>query len=74
MAHKTNNKTKNPSLHSKSQLIDRFGRQINYLRISVTDRCDFRCIYCMAEDMQFVPRSQLLTLEEVFQIGKTFVD
>ena len=74
MAHETNNNTKNPCSHSKSQLIDRFGRQINYLRISVTDRCDFRCIYCMAEDMQFVPRSQLLTLEEVFQIGKTFVD
>ena len=74
MAQETNNNTKNPSSHSKSQLIDRFGRQINYLRISVTDRCDFRCIYCMAEDMQFVPRSQLLTLEEVFQIGKTFVD
>ena len=74
MAQETNNNTKNPSSHSKSQLIDRFGRQINYLRISVTDRCDFRCIYCMAEDMQFVPRSQLLTLEEVFQIGNTFVD
>ena len=74
MAHEINNNTKNPSSHCKSQLIDRFGRQINYLRISVTDRCDFRCIYCMAEDMQFVPRSQLLTLEEVFQIGKTFVD
>jgi len=56
MAQETNNNTKNPSSHSKSQLIDRFGRQINYLRISVTDRCDFRCIDCLAEDMHFVPR------------------
>ncbi len=59
---------------NNASLIDRFGRHINYLRISVTDRCDFRCVYCMAEDMQFVPRSQLLTLEEVVRIGKTFVD
>ena len=57
-----------------SYLVDRFGRHIDYLRISVTDRCDLRCVYCMAEDMQFVPRSQLLTLEEVVRIGKTFVD
>jgi len=48
-----------------NQLIDRFGRRIDYLRISVTDRCDLRCVYCMSEDMQFVPRAQLLTLEEV---------
>ncbi|MES9837865.1 MAG: GTP 3',8-cyclase MoaA [Candidatus Thiodiazotropha sp.] len=57
-----------------SSLIDRFDRRINYLRISVTDRCDLRCVYCMAEDMQFVPRSQLLTLEELFRVGKSFVD
>ncbi|MEW8664701.1 MAG: radical SAM protein, partial [Candidatus Thiodiazotropha sp.] len=57
-----------------SSLIDRFNRRINYLRISVTDRCDLRCVYCMAEDMQFVPRSQLLTLEELFRVGKSFVD
>ncbi|TVO70737.1 GTP 3',8-cyclase MoaA [Sedimenticola selenatireducens] len=55
-------------------LIDRYGRQIKYLRISVTDRCDLRCVYCMSEDMQFVPRSQLLTLEELQRIGKTFVE
>ena len=59
---------------SDSLLIDRFGRQITYLRISITDRCDLRCVYCMAEDMQFVPRSQLLTLEEVVRIGSVFVD
>jgi len=55
-------------------LIDRFGRNIDYLRISVTDRCDLRCIYCMSEDMKFVPRSQLLTLEEIVRIGRSFVD
>jgi len=55
-------------------LIDRFGRRVNYLRISVTDRCDLRCIYCMAEDVRFVPRSQLLTLEEIERIGRAFVE
>ena len=52
-----------------ASLLDRFGRQVTYLRMSVTDRCDLRCVYCMAEDMQFVPRSQLLTLEEIIRIG-----
>ncbi len=55
-------------------LTDRFGRHINYLRISVTDRCDLRCVYCMSEDIEFVPRSQLLTLEELYRVGKCFVD
>lgn len=55
-------------------LTDRYGRQINYLRISVTDRCDLRCVYCMSEDMQFVPRAQLLTLEEVSRIGRVFTE
>ncbi len=59
---------------SPSALIDRFGRKVSYLRISVTDRCDLRCIYCMSENMQFVPRSQLLTLEEIIRIAKSFVD
>ncbi|MEI6147280.1 MAG: GTP 3',8-cyclase MoaA, partial [Methylococcales bacterium] len=40
-------------------LIDRFGRTVDYLRISITDRCDFRCVYCMAEDMTFLPREQV---------------
>ncbi len=53
-------------------LSDNFGRRISYLRISVTDRCDFRCIYCMAEDMQFLPRSELLTLEELALIAQAF--
>lgn len=59
---------------NNSRLIDNFGRSVNYLRISLTDRCDMRCVYCMAEDMEFVPRSQILTLEEVTRIGKAFVN
>jgi cyclic pyranopterin phosphate synthase len=54
------------------QLIDRFGRHITYVRLSVTDRCDLRCVYCMAEGMQFLPRSQLLTLEETARLGRCF--
>jgi cyclic pyranopterin phosphate synthase len=57
-----------------NQLIDRFGRQVTYLRISVTDRCDLRCVYCMCEDMTFVPRSQLLTLEELSTIARCFIE
>jgi cyclic pyranopterin phosphate synthase len=54
------------------QLIDRFGRHITYVRLSVTDRCDLRCVYCMSEDMQFLPREQLLTLEETARLGRCF--
>jgi len=54
------------------KLIDRFGRQITYVRLSVTDRCDFRCQYCMSEDMKFLPREKLLTLEEMATLGTTF--
>lgn len=57
-----------------TSLIDRFGRQVTYVRLSVTDRCDLRCVYCMSENMTFVPRQQLLTLEELARLGKTFVD
>lgn len=56
------------------QLIDRFGRGVNYLRISVTDRCDFRCIYCMDTDMVFLPRTQILTLEEILTLAKIFIE
>lgn len=56
-----------------TKLVDRFGRTVNYLRLSVTDRCDFRCVYCMAEDMAFLPRQQVLTLEELAQLGRVFV-
>ncbi len=55
-------------------LIDRFGRRVDYLRISITDRCDFRCIYCMAEDMTFLPRAQILTLEEIFTLARVFIE
>jgi cyclic pyranopterin phosphate synthase len=54
-------------------LADRFGRRITYLRLSVTDRCDFRCTYCMSEEMEFLPRSEVLTLEECLRIVATFV-
>lgn len=54
-------------------MIDPFGRTISYLRVSLTDRCDFRCVYCMAEDMNFLPRADLLTLEEVERLCKAFV-
>ena len=56
------------------EIHDTFGRKINYLRLSVTDRCDFRCTYCMAEKMQFLPRSEILSLEECLQVAKTFVN
>ena len=46
-------------------LVDPFGRAISYLRVSVTDRCDFRCVYCMAENMSFLPKAEVLTLEEL---------
>lgn len=55
-------------------LIDNFGRTVDYVRISVTDRCDFRCVYCMAEEMTFLPRQKLLTLEELGMITKAFVE
>lgn len=57
-----------------TQLIDRFGRHVDYVRISITDRCDFRCVYCMSEDMTFLPRSQVLTLEEIAELGRAFAE
>ena len=54
-------------------LIDPFGRAITYLRVSVTDRCDFRCVYCMSEDMSFLPKKDLLTLEELDRLCSAFV-
>jgi cyclic pyranopterin phosphate synthase len=54
-------------------LIDGFGRRISYLRISVTDRCDFRCVYCMAEDMTFLPKKDVLSFEEVEAIANAFI-
>jgi cyclic pyranopterin phosphate synthase len=54
-------------------MIDPFGRQISYLRVSVTDRCDFRCVYCMAEDMTFLPKAEILSLEELDRLCSAFV-
>ncbi len=54
-------------------LVDRHGRHISYLRISVTDRCDFRCVYCMAEHMEFLPRSDVLSFEEIDTIARAFI-
>ena len=54
-------------------LIDPFKRAITYLRVSVTDRCDFRCVYCMAENMKFLPKKELLTLEELDRMCSIFV-
>ena len=57
----------------KAPLVDPFARAINYLRVSVTDRCDFRCVYCMSENMTFLPRAELLSLEELDRMCTTFI-
>src|SRR5271156_1035626 len=54
-------------------MIDPFGRPITYLRVSVTDRCDFGCVYCMAENMTFLPKRELLTLEELDRLSGAFI-
>ena len=54
-------------------LIDPFQRAISYLRVSVTDRCDFRCVYCMSENMSFLPKKELLSLEELDRLSTAFV-
>ncbi|MCB2084329.1 MAG: radical SAM protein, partial [Sphingomonadaceae bacterium] len=54
-------------------LVDGFARQITYLRLSVTDRCDLRCTYCMPERMQFLPRAEVLTLEELYALARGFM-
>ena len=66
----SSNRTENSPL----KLIDSFGRQISYLRLSVTDRCNLRCTYCMAEDMTFMPKSKVLTIEEMVSVAKAFVE
>ena len=55
-------------------LIDPFKRKISYVRVSVTDRCDFRCTYCMSEDMDFLPKKDVLSLEELDRLCNTFID
>lgn len=59
---------------NQSQLIDRFGRKVTYVRMSITDRCDFRCVYCMDEEMTFMPREQVLTLEEIIFLTRAFCE
>jgi cyclic pyranopterin phosphate synthase len=63
-----------PSHVNGAPLIDTFGRKITYLRLSVTDRCDLRCTYCMPERMTFLPRAQMLTLDELYRISVGFID
>ena len=58
---------------SGNAMVDPFGRHVTYLRVSVTDRCDFRCVYCMAENMTFLPRVDLLTLEELDRLCAAFI-
>jgi cyclic pyranopterin phosphate synthase len=60
-------------MNTPAPLIDPFARAISYLRVSVTDRCDFRCVYCMAENMTFLPKKELLTLEELDRMCSTFI-
>ena len=61
------------ALQKAESLVDRFGRKVTYVRLSVTDRCDFRCVYCMTEKMTFLPRDQVLTLEEIGRVASVFV-
>ncbi len=57
-----------------TKLIDKFGRHVDYIRLSVTDRCDFRCVYCMTEDMTFLPRREILSLEELYEVARAFTE
>ncbi|WP_375460747.1 GTP 3',8-cyclase MoaA [uncultured Enterovirga sp.] len=62
-----------PRQSAEPALVDPFGRHVTYLRVSVTDRCDLRCVYCMSEDMEFLPKRELLTLEELDRVCSVFV-
>ncbi len=61
-------------MNTTAPLIDPFARTISYLRVSITDRCDFRCVYCMAENMTFLPKAELLSLEELDRLCSSFVN
>ena len=65
--------TRADSIYADGTLIDRWGRRITYVRLSVTDRCDFRCTYCMPMHVKFLPKSEVLSLEECLQVLRTFV-
>src|SRR5210317_1847681 len=60
-------------MQQPAPILDPYGRAITYLRVSVTDRCDFRCVYCMAEEMNFLPKAELLTLEELETVCRRFM-
>ena len=60
-------------MSAANAMIDPFGRHVSYLRVSVTDRCDFRCVYCMSEHMTFLPKRDLLSLEELDRLCSAFV-
>ena len=62
------------AIQARPALMDPFGRAVSYLRVSVTDRCDFRCVYCMAENMTFLPKKDILTLEELDRLCSAFID
>ncbi len=59
--------------HAPDTLVDKYGRHVTYVRLSITDRCDFRCTYCMAEEMTFLPRHEVMSLEECLQLATVFV-
>ncbi|WP_137720130.1 GTP 3',8-cyclase MoaA [Methylobacillus flagellatus] len=59
--------------NDRPTLVDRYGRTVDYIRLSITDRCDFRCVYCMAEEMTFLPRDEVLSLEECARLVRVFV-
>jgi cyclic pyranopterin phosphate synthase len=71
--HETQSAVKSTPVTAQPPIIDPFGRAITYLRVSVTDRCDFRCTYCMAEDMTFLPKKDVLSLEELDRLCSAFV-
>lgn len=64
----------NNVLPNVNSLVDKFGRTVDYVRLSVTDRCDFRCVYCMTEDMTFLPRKEILSLEELHRVARVFTE
>lgn len=65
--------TPHQPLNSSGMLTDKFGRRVSYVRLSITDRCDFRCTYCMAEEMTFLPRQEVMSLEECLRVARVFV-
>ena len=65
--------TPHPKAYTAGTLLDKYGRRITYVRLSITDRCDFRCTYCMAEDMSFLPRKEVMSLEECLRVASVFV-